>query len=84
MIYQLPNGKVINISIESYLRMTDEDLRYLSESNFGTHVGNTNPFNVSEAAAKADMKSDGDFENYDEYDNFSEDDIEYPDINFDE
>ncbi len=85
MIYQLPNGKVINISIETYLRMTDEDLRYLSESNAGTHVSNTSPFNISEAAAKADMSQDSDYIDPDVFDNnYSEDDIDYPDINFNE
>ena len=48
MIYQLPSGKVINISIESYLRMTDEELRYINDSNFGSSIGNTSPFDVVE------------------------------------
>jgi hypothetical protein len=48
MIYQLPNGKIINISVEAYLRMSDEDLRYLNESEFGSHVGDTNPFDITE------------------------------------
>lgn len=29
MIYQLPNGKVIQISVEQYLDLTDEDIQYL-------------------------------------------------------
>jgi hypothetical protein len=48
MIYQLPNGKIINISIEAYLRMSDEDLRYINESNFGSNVEDTSPFDVTE------------------------------------
>lgn len=35
MIYQLPSGKVINISLETYLSMSDDDLKYLEEQNFG-------------------------------------------------
>jgi len=49
MIYQLPNGKIINISIETYLRMTDEDFKNLSESNVGYSLENTNPFEICEA-----------------------------------
>jgi hypothetical protein len=48
MIYQLPNGKIINISIEAYLRMSDEDLRYINESNFGSSVEDVSPFAVTE------------------------------------
>jgi hypothetical protein len=48
MIYQLPNGKIINISIEAYLRMSDEDLRYINESNFGSNVEDASPFDVTE------------------------------------
>ena len=46
MIYQLPNGRVVKLSIETYLRMTDEDLRYLNEINIGS-TSNDDPF-VSE------------------------------------
>lgn len=35
MIYQLPNGRTINISIEAYLRMSDEELNYLNEVSTG-------------------------------------------------
>lgn len=35
MIYQLPNGKSIEISIEQFLNMSDEDLKYLVYSNAG-------------------------------------------------
>ena len=36
MIYQLPSGKIVNISIESYLRMTDDDFKYMEERNMGS------------------------------------------------
>ena len=35
MLYQLPNGKVIEISTEQYLDMTDEELEYLIAYNYG-------------------------------------------------
>lgn len=52
MIYQLPNGKVINISIEAYLRMSDEELRYLNETNFGSSIENVSPFEITEETAE--------------------------------
>ena len=36
MIYQLPNGKTINISTEAYLAMSDDDLKYINEMNIGS------------------------------------------------
>jgi hypothetical protein len=35
MLYQLPNGKVIEISTEQYFEMTDEELEYLVAYNYG-------------------------------------------------
>ena len=35
MLYQLPNGKAIEISTEQYLEMTDEDFEYLMAYNYG-------------------------------------------------
>lgn len=47
MIYQLPNGKIIYISIEAYLSMSDDDLKYINEMNIGSS-GNVNPFSTIE------------------------------------
>lgn len=35
MLYQLPNGRVIEISTEQYFEMTDEELEYLIAYNYG-------------------------------------------------
>ena len=35
MIYQLPNGKVINLSIEDFLQLTDDDIKLLISANAG-------------------------------------------------
>lgn len=35
MIYQLPNGKCIEISTEQFIDMTDEELEYLIAYNYG-------------------------------------------------
>jgi hypothetical protein len=53
MIYQLPNGKIINISIEAYLRMSDDDFRYINESEFGSNISNKDPFDVSEETTES-------------------------------
>lgn len=40
MFYQLPNGKVIEISTEQFVEMTDEELEYLIAYNYGDVVEN--------------------------------------------
>tara|TARA_R110002153_G_scaffold68523_2_gene181771 strand:+ start:1082 stop:1333 length:252 start_codon:yes stop_codon:yes gene_type:complete len=35
MFYQLPSGKVIYLTIEEYLNLSDEDLRLLANSGIG-------------------------------------------------
>lgn len=40
MFYQLPNGKVIEMTLEQYLEMTDEELEYLIAYNYGDHLEN--------------------------------------------
>lgn len=38
MIYQLPNGKVIEMSVEQYLDMSDDDFEYLMANNYGEEI----------------------------------------------
>jgi hypothetical protein len=38
MLYQLPNGKVIEISTEQYIEMSDEEFEYLIAYNYGEVV----------------------------------------------
>ena len=47
MIYQLPSGKVINISLDTYLRMSDDDFKYMEERNMGSSCA-INSFNIEE------------------------------------
>ena len=42
MLYSLPTGKVIELSVEQYLDLTDEELEYLISINYGDAV--ENPF----------------------------------------
>jgi len=43
--YQLPNGKVINLSLDQFLDLTDEDIQYLISIEYGEYV--RDPFNGS-------------------------------------
>lgn len=45
MIYSLPNGKVIFITLEQYLELSDEDIMYLMSIDYGDYV--TNPWQGS-------------------------------------
>ena len=38
MLYQLPNGKVVHLTIEEFLDLTDEDMQYLMSIDFGEHI----------------------------------------------
>ena len=71
MIYQLPNGKTINISLEAYLSMSDDDLKYLNEMNIGSSACD-NPFISPEELDELDIIMDDDSE----IDNTDEDVVE--------
>lgn len=40
MIYQLPNGNSIELSVEQYLSMSDAELDYLNATNSGDYIEN--------------------------------------------
>jgi hypothetical protein len=40
MFYQLPNGRVIEISTEQFIEMSDEELEYLIAYNYGDIIEN--------------------------------------------
>ena len=40
MLYNLPNGKTIEITVNQFLEMTDEDLEYLIAFNHGNEINN--------------------------------------------
>jgi hypothetical protein len=37
MLYQLPNGKVVTLTVDEYLNLTDEDIQALMALNFGEY-----------------------------------------------
>ncbi len=45
MLYQLPNGKVIHLTIDQYLNLTEEDIQYMMSVDYGDYC--TNPFTDS-------------------------------------
>lgn len=60
MIYQLPNGKVIGISVEAFLDMSDDELNNLIAYNYGEEV--QNPFFGSALDGKNMILEDEDTE----------------------
>jgi hypothetical protein len=38
IIYQLPNGKVVHLSIEEYLDLSDLDIQFLMSIDYGEHI----------------------------------------------
>jgi hypothetical protein len=38
VLYQLPNGRTIEVSVEQYLNMTDDDFEYLIAQNYGDEL----------------------------------------------
>lgn len=44
MIYQLPTGKIIHLTLEEFLDLTDQDVQYLISVNAGYHAPVRNPF----------------------------------------
>ncbi len=79
MLYQLPNGKVINISIDQFLDMTDQDIQYLMSVNGGDYC--SNPFTESACIDNAKEKSyDFEFLPTDDLDDIADDNIPFDDI----
>lgn len=73
-LYQLPNGKVIYLSIEDYLDLTDEDIQMLVASNHGEQP--SNPF-FGSVIKKPTSQSNDDYYDRDglDYDQDDDDDI---------
>ena len=78
MLYQLSNGKVVEMSVEQFLELTDEDFQFLmcldagdvvEDPFFGTAMGSNIPMTVIKEIAEQDMLDD-----VDESIDFSEED----------
>mgnify|MGYP000721562668 CR=1 FL=1 len=79
MLYQLPDGRVIELSTEQYFDLTDEELRSLISTNYGENIDN--PFFGSVLQKPGAMVLD-DIEEWDEL--IEEIDLELPDIPLEE
>jgi hypothetical protein len=81
MLYQLPNGKVIHLSIEEYLQLTDLDVQYLLSINYGDYIAD--PFSGSAVEKNSTKTYDFDYistDETDEYNNIASDDTPFDDI----
>jgi hypothetical protein len=79
MLYQLPNGKVIYLSVEQFLELTDLDIQYLMSIDYGDHI--VNPF--TDSAININIKEkyyDFDYLTDDESENIISDDEPFDDI----
>lgn len=72
MLYQLPNGKVIYLTIEDYLDLTDEDIQAIIASGYGEQP--TNPFFGSVINSPSKKTTEEDYYNNDGLDYEPEDD----------
>jgi hypothetical protein len=70
MIYQLPNGKCIEMSIEQYLKMTDQDLKNLEAYNQGEEFNDPFIYSVLRHGPAKEVVED-DFE-----EDFTEEEVE--------
>lgn len=74
MLYNLPNGKTIYLTIEEYLNLTDDDIQYLISIKAGNSF---NPFHKSaldnNSKGKANQQINTDYLP----DDLKEDDISY-------
>lgn len=64
MLYQLPNGRSVEISLEKYLKMTDQDLKDLGTFNDGEHIND--PFALSVLRYGTTFVDDEDIDDIDE------------------
>ena len=81
MLYQLPNGKVVHLTIEEFLDLTDEDMQYLMSIDFGEHI--RDPFTGSAVDKNTREKFiDTEFLPMEDYDlnDIASDDLPFDDI----
>lgn len=81
MLYQLPNGKVVQLSIEEYLALTDLDIQFLVSIDYGEHI--IDPFTGSAVENnKREKYIDTEFLPMEDYDlnDIPSDDLPFDDI----
>jgi hypothetical protein len=81
MYYQLPNGKVVKLSLEEYLELTDADVQFLMSIDYGDHI--IDPFHGSAVERTSNKEYDFSFLPNDEdisLDSIASDDAPFDDI----
>lgn len=80
MYYQLQNGKVVYLSIDEYLELTDLDIQYLMSIDYGEYI--IDPFTGSAVEKNNQKEYDFEFVSLDdeELGNISSDDDPFDDI----
>jgi len=67
MILQLSTGRFIEISVEQYLDMTDQDFQYLNSLGSSYTKDNPNPFYGSLQDSSSNHEEDDNEFDYDDY-----------------
>jgi hypothetical protein len=81
ILYQLPNGKSIYITVEEFLNLTDSEIQFLVSINYGESI--LDPFYGSAVQQNSEEKYyDFDFlpNDEDDLDNIASDDEPFDDI----
>lgn len=81
MYYQLPNGKVVKMSLEEFLELTDADIQFLMSIDYGDHI--IDPFHGSAVEKTSNREYDFSFLSNDEdvsLDSISSDDTPFDDL----
>lgn len=77
MLYQLPNGKVIEISTEQFVEMSDEELEYLIAYNYGDVLENPWFGSILSKQSSSDIEKSSDLIDIPEDEKFMDPDIDY-------
>lgn len=72
MIYQLPTGKIIYITVEQYLSLSDEELDSLSSMNIGEYAKSPWIGSAIKKPVKKEIKEDHDHDSSIDYTEESE------------
>tara|TARA_R110002012_G_scaffold261061_2_gene442871 strand:- start:186 stop:440 length:255 start_codon:yes stop_codon:yes gene_type:complete len=83
MLYQLPNGHTIELSLDDYLNFSDEELKSLNGTNYGLQLNNPMFGTVINKPGKPDKEKPIISEN-DIYNISTEDKIQDQDFKLDE
>jgi hypothetical protein len=79
MILQLSNGKIIHLTVEEYLSLSDEDIQYLNSVNVGNETPN-NPFHGS-VIKNPRIREEKSYDDYLDYTPDDEDNLTPPNNN---